>query len=396
MHYIVKNRKKYAMKTTKQFFIYAFFMMGSLLVNAQQQINSTLVCDGNTRSYTIYIPASYNGDLAFPLLFNFHGGGGDIQGYLSLVDMRPIADTANVILVYPQALTDPENGDATWMHKEPTDHDDVLFVEAMLSAISSEYNVNLSRIYACGYSNGGEFAYDIACRMNASIAAVGAVARTMYMGSFNNCAPVHPTGILTILGTADAISDYNGINFGGIQYYLSADDVHEYWANFNNCDTNPDITNVPNTDASDGSTVEKYSWSDASGCAYVEHFKVIGGGHDWPGVFGNMDINASQEIWRFVSRYDLSGLIDCNSSSVNEMQQGSIHLNAYPNPTQGNFTIDWNEAYSATYQIYSIVGGLVQSGELINGSNMISTDGLNANVYMIKVGQYTQRIIKTP
>ena len=216
------------------------------------------------------------------------------------------------------------------------------------------------------------------------------------MGSFNNCAPVHPTGILTILGTADATSDYNGINFGGVQYYLSADDVHDYWANFNNCDPNPVLTNVPNTDSSDGSTVEKYSWSDANGCNYVEHFKVVGGGHDWPGVFGNMDIDASQEIWRFVSRYDLSGLIDCNSSSVNEMQQNSIHLKVYPNPTQGNITVDWNEADSAPYQMYSIVGELVQSGELIKGSNTISTDGLSANVYLIKVGQRTQRIIKNP
>ena len=384
------------MKTTTTFLICAFVMMGSFFLNAQQQINSTLVCDGNTRSYTIYIPASYNGDVAFPLLFNFHGGGGDIQGYLSLVDMRPIADTADVILVYPQALTDPENGSATWMHKEPTNHDDVLFVEAMLSAIASEYNVNLNRIYACGYSNGGEFAYDIACRMNASIAAVGAVARTMYMGSYDNCAPVHPTGIITILGTADAISEYDGINFGGVQYYLSADDVHDYWANFNNCDTNPVMTNVPNSATNDGSTVEKYSWSDANGCTYVEHFKVIGGGHDWPGVFGNMDIDASQEIWRFVSRYDLTGLIDCTSSSVNEMQQGSFNLSIYPNPTQGNITVDWSETNATPYQMYSILGELVQSGELNKGSNTISTDGMPANVYFIKVGHHSQRIVKNP
>ena len=156
------------------------------------------------------------------------------------------------------------------------------------------------------------------------------------------------------------------------------------------------MTNIPNTDPNDGSTVEKYSWSDANGCTYVEHFKVIGGGHDWPGVFGNMDIDASQEIWKFVSKYDLTGFIDCSSSSVNEMQQSSIYLRAYPNPTQGSFTVDWNEADSAPYQMYSIVGELVQSGELNNGSNILSTDGLSANVYLIKVGQHTQRIIKNP
>jgi len=45
---------------------------------------------------------------------------------------------------------------------------------------------------------------------------------------------------------------------------------------------------------------------------------VIGGGHDWPGSFGNMTIDANIEIWQFVSRYDINGLIGCITTSVNE------------------------------------------------------------------------------
>ena len=41
-------------------------------------------------------------------------------------------------------------------------------------------------------------------------------------------------------------------------------------------------------------SVERYTWSTASGCAYVEELKVIGGGHDWPGSFGNMTIDAKR------------------------------------------------------------------------------------------------------
>ena len=74
-----------------------------------------------------------------PLLFNFHGGGGNIADYMSAVDMRPIADTANFLLVYPQAVPDPGNGGSTsWMHKAPTTFDDVPFVEAMIDAIERE------------------------------------------------------------------------------------------------------------------------------------------------------------------------------------------------------------------------------------------------------------------
>ena len=52
---------------------------------------------------------------------------------------------------------------------------------------------------------------------------------------------------------------------------------------------------------------------------YVEELKVIGGGHDWPGSFGNMTIDANIEIWQFVSRYDINGLIGCITTSVTKI-----------------------------------------------------------------------------
>ena len=43
----------------------------------------------------------------------------------------------------------------------------------------------------------------------------------------------------------------------------------------------------------------------------VEHYKIIGGGHSWPGLgSGNMDIHASKEIWKFFNKYDLNGSIN--------------------------------------------------------------------------------------
>ena len=126
--------------------------------------------------------------------------------------MRPIADTAGFILVYPQALPDPNDGGSTnWLHKNPTSVDDIFFVAAMIDNIAAQYNINEERVYACGYSLGGEFSYELACRLNARIAAVGVVARTMGTAAFNICSPTHPTGIITILGTDDFISPYDGL-----------------------------------------------------------------------------------------------------------------------------------------------------------------------------------------
>ena len=343
----------------------------------------------------LYIPASYDGGQEVPLLFNFHGGGGNIAEHISSADMRPIADTANFILVYPQAVPDPGNGGSTsWMHKAPTTFDDVPFVEAMIDAIAAEYMIDNSRVYVCGYSLGGEFTYELACSLNNRIAAASAVARTMQGETFNNCAPQHPTGVLTILGTADLISDYNGITFGGVQYYMSAAETHEYWVTANNCNANPAMSTVPNTNTSDGSTVERYTWTDASGCTYVEHLKVIDGGHDWPGVFGNMDIDASQEIWNFVSGYDLSGLIECATNSIENTAALEDEVRVFPNPFEDKLIIESSFQGTQNYALYSILGEHILSGSVQSGSTNINLESIPDGLYILKVRDQSLKVVK--
>ncbi len=362
---------------------------------AQNFISHTIQHDGQTRDYQIYIPNIYDGVSAVPLMFSFHGGGGTIAGNIAINDLRPLANTENFIAVYPQALTDPQNGDATWMHKAPTTHDDIYFISAIIDTLSTQYNIDLSRVYASGYSNGGEFAYDLACRLNTEIAAIGAVARTMYIETFNNCSPTHPTGILSILGTSDNVSNYNGVTFGGVQYYLSAANQHDYWATQNNCVAIPNTMLLPDLNTGDGSTVERNTWSTSSGCPYVEELKVIGGGHDWPGSFGNMDINATQEVWSFVSKYDINGIISCVPTNVfNENQLVNNIFKVFPNPSKDIITINANNVNSKTYKIYSIDGKVRFAGSLNSAVNQINLSTIPSGLYFINIGEITQKLIK--
>ena len=359
---------------------------------SQQLIEKTLNYDGNLREYTVYIPVSYNGNSSVPLLFNFHGGSGDIASQISTSDMRPISEMAEFILVYPQALPDPNGGGATsWTHKEPTSVDDIFFVEAMIEALALEYMIDTERVYACGYSNGGEFCYELACRLSNRIAAAGVVARSMYIETYNQCSPTHPTAIVTIHGSND---DYNGITFGGITYYISLDDVNSYWSDFNNTDPNPTIFQLPDINNSDGSTVEHYSWPNGDGCVSVEHYKVIGGGHDWPGSFGNMDIDASEVIWEYVSKYDINGLIECNSTSINEKENENGGISIYPNPVKNDLTVEMNTVDSQVYNVYSSVGKIVLNGIISSIENKIDLSGLPPNVYFLRIENRVFKILK--
>jgi len=363
-------------------------VLNSFLSSAQSFINKTIDSDGLTREYSIYIPPSYDGTSEFPLLFNFHGGNDRVASWQAISDMRPIADTANFILVYPQARPDPSDGNSrNWLPKSPGTFDDVPFVSLLIDSIASDFLINQDKIYACGYSLGGEFAYELACKLSNRIAAIGAVARTMQANPRSYCAPVHLTGVLTILGTADLISPYDGITFGGIEYYISAAATHEYWALYNNCALDPTMKSV-------SPSVERYTWSTAEGCAYVEELKVVGGGHDWPGSFGNMTINADTEIWQFVSRFDINGLMGCSTSSISENSGQLPKFKVYPNPMQDVLTIELSSAKQSTYELYSMIGELVAHGELNAKQNTIDLSSLAPNSYILKVNNQSVRIVK--
>ena len=83
-------------------------------------------------------PRIYSASPPLPLLFNFHGGGGDMASQVAISDLRAIADTAGFIAVYPQALPDPNDGGSTnWLHKDPTQVDDVLFIDALIDSLKT-------------------------------------------------------------------------------------------------------------------------------------------------------------------------------------------------------------------------------------------------------------------
>ena len=359
--------------------------------NAQGYISATIQNDGLTREYSIYVPASYDGTTNFPLVFNLHGGGGTNSVWQAASDMRPIADTADFILVYPQARPDPSDGNSfNWIPKVPGTFDDVPFFSSLIDTIASNYQIDQNKIYACGYSLGGDMTFELGCKLNNRIAAIAPVARTMQANPNSFCSPVHPTGVLTILGTDDLTSPYNGIVFGGIEYYISAAATHSYWATYNLCNPTAIMSTV-------SSSVERYTWSTAAGCAYVEELKVIGGGHDWPGSFGNMTIDANSEIWQFVSRYDINGIIEeCTlTTAISDVNSSSDHFNVYPNPFDNQITIEAGFSSAKEFTIYNMLGETMVTGQLNSDVNSINLSSLAPNVYILNIENQSIRLIKT-
>jgi len=359
---------------------------------SQDFISQTIYYDGNNREYELYIPENYNDSNVVPLLFNFHGGNGTMSDQIYLSDMRSLADENNFIIVYPQAIADPtDDGSLNWIFKGDSDHDDIYFIESIIDELSSQYSIDLSRVYACGYSLGGEFVYELLCRLNNKIAAGVVVARTMGQYQYENCNPEHPTAIMTILGTEDYESNYDGVVYNGVTYYISADDTHQYWTNYNNTDVNPSEIELPNNNSSDGSTVTKRIWGNGEACVSVVELRINGGEHDWPGSTGNMDINSNNEIWDFVSQYSLDGLIEECSLSVNIDNKSEFKI--YPNPVE-NYIQIINQSENRNLIISDLNGGVVFESTLINGENIFDISKLSPAIYNLKIGQMIFKILK--
>ncbi|NEN22144.1 T9SS type A sorting domain-containing protein [Cryomorpha ignava] len=365
-----------------------------LLLNAQQTLNETMIHDGIAREYIIYIPEIYDGNSAVPLLFNFHGFSMTASQQMQFGgDMRPVADTAGFILVYPQGTSFAGGNHwnvGSWTAGSPAD--DIGFTEAMIDTLSANYNIDLSRVYSCGYSNGGYFSFELACQLSNRIAAIGAVAGSMSTETYTSCNPTHPTPVLSIHGTADNVVSYNG---GSPINTKSLADVNAYWSNYNNTAETPVVIDLPNTNTSDGSTVVLSLYDNGDQCTSVAHYKVIGGGHFWPGIWGNMDINASAVIWNFVSKYDINGLIGCAATSVNEVSTKENQISIFPNPAKDFITIKRANGDYKEYFIYSMNGKLVLKGTIGSENVVIDLSKLPSASYLLKLGDKTIQVVLT-
>ena len=225
-----------------------FLLVLPLVAFSQQTINGSIMHDNVQRDYILYVPAMYNASNPTPLVFNFHGYTSNANDQMWYGDFRSIADTAGFIIAHPMGTLD-NSGITHWnVGWGSSTVDDIGFTTALIDSLSANYNINQDRIYSTGMSNGGYFSYHLACNLSTKIAAIASVTGTMSQFTYNNCNPQHPVPVMEIHGTADATVPYNGL--------LSIPDVMDYWVIYNQCDTQSVITQIPNINIIDGSTVE--------------------------------------------------------------------------------------------------------------------------------------------
>ena len=237
-----------------------------------------------------------------------------------LTGMSYTADMYGFIVVYPNGYDNHWNDGRNVTSASKAGVDDVGFVSNLIYALSSQYKIDLSRVYAIGFSDGGFFTHRLACQLPGKIAAIATVSGSMPPETAASCNPDRPISALIIHGTADPLVPFNGGNvsvpplLGEGGWVLSFNATVARWVQFDGCPTTPSTTELP-TVVNDGtSVIREYYGPCAQGTA-VETYIIDGGGHTWPdgpqylpiSIVGKVsqNLNANQVIWTFLQQYSL-------------------------------------------------------------------------------------------
>ena len=146
----------------------------------------TIDVDGDPREFIVYVPERAAATTGRPLVFMFHGTSGDGERFLRISGWREQADATGLVAVFPTGLryrmlesgrrvtkwNDGGLADLIDPSGRPP-ADDVGFVDAMLADLRARLPLDPARVYASGFSNGGEFTARLAVERSGVFAAAG-------------------------------------------------------------------------------------------------------------------------------------------------------------------------------------------------------------------------------
>jgi polyhydroxybutyrate depolymerase len=186
---------------------------------------------------------------------------------------------------------------------------DVTFISDLIDMLEAEYNIDPTRIYADGLSNGGGMSFAVSCRLSYRVAAVGAVAAAQTL-PWDWCGDSRPVPMVAFHGTDDRIVPYEGGPSGDPFNPIMFPAVRDWaasWARRNRCGPNP----IESAVAAD---VTRLEYTDCADEAAVVLYTIRGGGHSWPGgtplpqwIVGptSRSIDASSQMWAFFREHRL-------------------------------------------------------------------------------------------
>lgn len=266
-----------------------------------------------------------------PLILALHGGFGSAQNQASTSLLPAFAVQEDAFVAFLEGTgnfgdLNAWNAGACCGSAQSDNVDDVGYVREVLNTIEASENIDATRIFVTGFSNGAMMTYRLACELSDRIRAVAAVGGgsaefDQAMAQYYRCAPSRPVPVLHIHAANDrnyplegGTGDGPGLPEAGA-YSIEA--TLADWRDRNNLvDESLTSSITPTTICARYSTPMvatrpsapvEYCLLDPPDVYDARNGIVIGGGHSWPGGLRgglngdvpNLEFNANTYMWAF-------------------------------------------------------------------------------------------------
>jgi len=279
------------------------------------------------RSYWLHVPPSYDGSKPVPLVlnlcsldqFSFKYSNIKYNAMEDLTNFSEKADEEGFIVVYPNQHVWLTTGFGPYYYTGKLlpiylvhgwDYgyypywafkfiDDIGFMQDLIDKMKQDYNINSSRIYVTGFSDGAFMSYSIGAYLSDTVAAIAPVCGSIGSRSgtqesmYYTPTPKNPVSVIAFHGTADE-ELYNGTNAPTVNESIS------FWVEHNGCDPTPEIY------TSESGKIIRRTYTNGENGTEVVLYEIVGGEHVWPGnPYDDTihEISATDLIWEFFATH---------------------------------------------------------------------------------------------
>jgi poly(hydroxyalkanoate) depolymerase family esterase len=295
--------------------------------------NGSVTNSSGSRNYKIWIPTSYSGKSALPLVMMLHGCTQTPDDFAAGTQMNSIADKENFLVVYPEQ---PATANAlrcwNWFEasQQSRGQTEPSLLAEIVSTVNKTYKTDARRVYVAGISAGGAMAVIMAATYPELFAAVGVHSGLAYKSATSltearpamAAAGADPARLGQLAFDAPANSGnskhlmrvivFQGTKDGSVSP-TNADRIISQWAKTNDliddAKDNNSIDDVADG-KHEGTIASGYSfkvevYNDHAGKPLMEKWIVEEMKHAWSGGAAGVPYSdpkgpsASKEIWRF-------------------------------------------------------------------------------------------------
>lgn len=250
---------------------------------SEQQLDT----GGRPRSYRLFIPPSYTGRAALPVVLDLHGSGGTAAGQARTSRFEALAEREGFLVASLQA-----DAQRRWNVPITSERaDDVAYVSAVIDHVAARACTDLTRVYATGFSGGARMSSLLACKLGSRIAAIAPMAGLRWPGPCEG----RPVPILTFHGLADPQNTYDGhVEGRNGEWVESVPEALAGWAQHNGCNGEAILEDPPGP-------LSTLRYDGCRAGAEVRLVRIDGLVHAW----ARDEIDATAAMWEFFERHTL-------------------------------------------------------------------------------------------